>query len=72
MNAYNISADELTGISDSLIQTQNLGVLTINSLASSMGKAIATASAYSIDIYNLESGYISVTKLGEHRSHVCG
>lgn len=64
MNAYNISADELSGISDSLIQTQNLGVLTINSLASSMGKAIATASAYSIDIYNLESGYIALTKSG--------
>ena len=29
-----------------------------------MGKAIATASAYSIDIYNLESGYIALTKSG--------
>lgn len=64
MNAYGISAEDLTRISDSLIQTQNLGVLTIDQLASKMGKAISTASAYSIDIYNLEAGYISLTKAG--------
>lgn len=64
MNSYNMSSDELSGVSDSLIQTQNLGVLTINSLSSSMGKAIATASAYNVDLYNLESGYIALTKSG--------
>lgn len=38
--------------------------MTIDQLSSSMGKAISTASAYSIDLYNLESGYISLTKAG--------
>lgn len=64
MNSYKLSADEMTNISDSLVQTQNLGVLTIDKLSSSMGKAIASASAYNIDIYNLESGYVSLTKSG--------
>ncbi len=63
-NAYNLDASEMTNISDSLIMTQNKGVLTIDQLSSSIGKAISTASAYSVDLYNLESGYISLTKSG--------
>lgn len=64
LNAYKLDASEVTNISDSLIVSQNLGVMTIDQLSSSMGKAISTASAYSIDLYNLESGYISLTKAG--------
>lgn len=64
INAYNMSAEDASNISDSLIQTQNLGVTTVGQLASSMGKAIATASAYSIDLGNLESAYVSLTKAG--------
>lgn len=64
LNAYGLEASEVTNISDSLVTSQNLGVLTIDQMASSMGKAISTASAYSVDIYNLESGYISLTKAG--------
>ena len=64
LNAYGLEASEVTSISDSLIMSQNLGVLTIDQMASSMGKAISTASAYSVDLYNLESGYISLTKAG--------
>lgn len=64
MNAYGLEASEVTNISDSLVTSQNLGVLTIDQMASSMGKAISTASAYSVDLYNLESGYISLTKAG--------
>lgn len=64
LNAYGLEASEVTNISDSLVISQNLGVLTIDQMASSMGKAISTASAYSVDLYNLESGYISLTKAG--------
>lgn len=64
LNAYGLEASEITNISDSLVMSQNLGVLTIDQLSSSMGKAISTASAYSVDLYNLESGYISLTKAG--------
>ena len=64
INSYKMQASEATNISDSLIQTQNLGVLTIDKLSGSMGKAIATASAYNVDLYNVESGYVSLTKAG--------
>lgn len=64
LNAYGLETSEVTNISDSLVTSQNLGVLTIDQMANSMGKAISTASAYSVDLYNLEAGYISLTKAG--------
>lgn len=64
MNAYHLSAEEAEHISDSLIQVQNLGVTTVGELSSSMGKAIASASAYGVNLENLESAYISITKAG--------
>lgn len=64
MNAYGMSADEAANISDSLIAVQNLGVTTVSELSSSMGKAIASASAYNVDLNNLESAYVSLTKGG--------
>jgi TP901 family phage tail tape measure protein len=64
MNAYHLSASEAANISDSLIQTQNLGVTTVSELSQSMGKAIASASAYGVNLGNLESAYVSLTKAG--------
>lgn len=64
MNAYGLSADEASSISDSLIQVQNLGVTTVSELAANMGKAIASASAYGVNLTNLESAYVSITKAG--------
>lgn len=64
MNAYGLSADEAENISDSLLQVQNLGVTTVAELSSAMGKAIASASAYNVDLTNLESAYVSLTKAG--------
>lgn len=64
MNSYGDEAGTATEISDSLIQVQNLGVTTIDELAGAMGKAISTASAYSVDLGNLESAYVSLTKAG--------
>lgn len=63
-NAYGDAAGTATEISDSLITVQNLGVTTVADLASTMGKAIATASAYNVSLGNLESAYISTTKAG--------
>lgn len=64
INAYGDAAGTATEISDSLIQVQNLGVTTVADLASNMGKAIATASAYGVNLANLEAAYISTTKSG--------
>lgn len=64
LNAYGKEAGTAEEISDSLIQTQNLGVTTVADLAANMGKAIATGSAYGINLRNIEAGYISLTKNG--------
>lgn len=64
MNSYKMTAEETAGISDSLITVQNLGVTTVSELSATMGKAIASASAYGVDLYNLESAYVSMTKSG--------
>lgn len=64
MNAYGDSAGTAEEISDQLIQTQNLGVTTVADLASNMGRAIATGSAYGVNLQNLEAAYISLTKQG--------
>ncbi len=63
MNAYGYTAEDAMNISDKLIMLQNQGVTTIDQLSGSMGKAIATASAYGIDLDNLESAYVSLTKI---------
>lgn len=64
MNSYSMGADQAQAISDSLIQTQNLGVTTVAELSANMGKAIATGSAYCVSLGNLESAYVSITKAG--------
>lgn len=64
INAYGDAAGSVESISDSLIMVQNLGVTTVDQLSSSMGKAIATGSAYGISLGNLESSYVSLTKQG--------
>lgn len=64
MNAYGDSAGTVEEISGSLIAVQNLGVTTVGELSSSIGKAIATGSAYGVNLGNIESAYISMTKSG--------
>ena len=64
LNAYGDAAGTAAQISDSLIMVQNLGVTTVDQLSSSMGKAIATGSAYGVSLGNIESSYVSLTKQG--------
>ena len=64
LNAYGDAAGTAAEISDSLIMVQNLGVTTVDQLSSSMGKAIATGSAYGVSLGNIESSYVSLTKQG--------
>lgn len=64
LNAYGKSSSEATAISDKLILTQNLGKITVGQLAESMGNAIPTAAAYSVDIDNISSAYVTMTKQG--------
>lgn len=64
VNSYGDAAGTAAEISDSLITTQNLGVTTIGELSGSIGRAIATGSAYNVSLGNIESAYISLTKSG--------
>lgn len=64
INAYGLSMEDAEHISDSLITVQNLGVTTVGELSSQMGKAIATGAAYGVNLENLETGYIALTKAG--------
>lgn len=64
LNAYGLSADKVTGISNVLIQTQNLGKTSVDELSASMGKAISTGSAYGVNLENLSTAYVELTKGG--------
>ena len=64
INAYGLSAEEATNISDKLITTQNLGKTTVNELASSMGKVIPTAKNAGVNIDNVCAAMATMTKNG--------
>lgn len=64
INAYGDSAGSADEIANKLVRTQNLGKTTVDELASSMGKIIPTASSMGVNIDNLTSGYVSLTKQG--------
>lgn len=64
INAYKMNTSDAEKIADSLLVVQNRGVTTVGELSAVMGKAIASASAYNVDLNNLESAYISLTKGG--------
>lgn len=63
-NAYGLEAKDATKISDKLITVQNRGKTTIAQLSSSMGKVIPTASAFGVDLDNISSAYVVMTKNG--------
>lgn len=64
INAYGYSADDAQMISDKLVQTQNKGKTTVDELAQSIGQVIPTAAAYNVNLDNLCSGYVTLTKQG--------
>lgn len=64
LNAYHLSAEKVDGISNVLIRTQNLGKTSVDELSASMGKAIATGSAYDVNLQNLSTAYVELTRSG--------
>ena len=64
LNAYGLEANEVTNVSDKLIQTQNLGKTTVAELSSSMGKVIPTAKANSVALDQVCSAYSIMTSNG--------
>lgn len=64
INAYGLSASATAGISNVLIQTQNMGKTSVDELANSMGRAIATASAFGVNLENVAASYVEITRNG--------
>lgn len=64
INAYGLSAEDAARISDELVQTQNKGKTTVGELAASMGTVIPTAAAYGVNLENLNTAYVTLTKQG--------
>ena len=64
LNAYGLSADQATHVSDVLLTTQNLGKTRVDELSSSMGKVIPLAAAYGVTVENLSSGLAVMTANG--------
>jgi len=64
MNAYGMEAEDVTRVSDILIQTQNLGKTTVADLSSTMGKVIPTAKSYNVSLEQVASAYTITTAKG--------
>ena len=64
INAYGLKTSDAQKLSDQLIQTQNRGKTTVQELANQMGNVIPTAAALGVNISNLNTGYIQLTKQG--------
>lgn len=64
INAYSLSTDEATRVSDLLVNTQNLGKTTVNELASAMGRVIPTAKNAGVNIDNVCTAMAVMTKNG--------
>lgn len=64
INTYNLSAEDATHIADELITVQNKGKTTLDELGASYGKTASSASAYKINMENVNAGYIALTKNG--------
>lgn len=64
INAYGYSAEDAEEISNKLIQTQNKGKTTVDELGQSLGNVIPTAAAYGVNLDNVASAYVVMTKQG--------
>lgn len=64
MNIYGYTVDDVSGISDKLFLAQEKGVLTVGQLSGVLGESASTAKAYNVDLDNLLSGYVALTKAG--------
>lgn len=64
MNSYELEASEVNKVSDILINTQNVGKVTVGELSADMGKLIPTAKATSVNLEQVATGYALMTSKG--------
>lgn len=61
LNAYGLKASDISNVNDTLIQTQNLGKVTIDQLGQTMGQVIPTAATFGVSLRQLGAGYATLT-----------
>lgn len=64
MNIYGYTVDDISEVSDKLFNAQEKGVLTVGELSNVLGESASSAKAYNVDLDNLLSGYVALTKAG--------
>lgn len=64
LNAYGLSADHATDVSDVLFQTVNVGVVTFEELAGTIGDVVGTAAAATVEVDELASAVATMTLSG--------
>lgn len=64
LNAYHLGADQAAAASNSLFQIVNLGVLTFEQLAGTIGTVVPTAAALGVTLDELGGAYTVLTRQG--------
>ena len=64
LNAYGLSADKAGAVSDALFQTVNLGVVTFEQLAGTIGDVVGIAATAGVDINQIGSAIATMTLSG--------
>lgn len=64
INAYGMGIENVSKVSDILLQTQNLGVTTVGELSNALSKVTPVASAFGVSIENVTSALALMTKQG--------
>ena len=64
INAYGMGIENVSKVSDILLNTQNLGVTTVGELSNALSKVTPVASAFGVSIENVTSALALMTKQG--------
>lgn len=64
INAYKLKVSDLDRVQGLLLQTQNLGVTTVNELGNALSKVTATASSFGVSFEDVSTSLALMTKQG--------
>lgn len=64
LNAYGMTADQTEAVASKLVETQNLGKITVDELGKVLGRVIPSAAAYGVNLDNVAAAYANMTASG--------
>lgn len=64
LNAYKLEASQTEKVASTLVKTQDLGKITVDQLASVIGRVIPSAAAYGVNLDNVAAAYANMTASG--------